>query len=49
VGWYPIRNALAGRNNSRDTAPVHFMPLENAHAALTDKLRPQVFSQGFVR
>jgi len=49
VGWYQIRNALAERNKSGDTAPVNFTPFEAAYQALTDKLRPQVFSLGFLR
>ena len=49
VGWYQIRNALAERNKSGDTAPVNFMPMETAYAALTEKLRPMVFSLGFLR
>ncbi len=49
VGWYQIRNALAERNKSGDTAPVNFTPFELAYQALTDKLRPQVFSLGFLR
>ena len=49
VGWYQIRNALAERNKSGDTPPINFSPLEDAYAALTDKLRPQVFSLGFLR
>jgi hypothetical protein len=49
VGWYQIRNALAERNKSGDTAPVNFKPFESAYQALTDKLRPQVFSLGFLR
>jgi hypothetical protein len=49
VGWYQIRNALAERNKSGDTAPVNFTPFEVAYQALTDKLRPQVFSLGFLR
>ena len=49
VGWYQIRNALAERNKSGDTAPVNFSPMETAYAALTDKLRPMVFSLGFLR
>ncbi|MEY4254331.1 MAG: hypothetical protein RLZZ566_1801, partial [Pseudomonadota bacterium] len=49
VGWYQIRNALAERNKSGDTTPIHFTPMETAYAALTDKLRPQVFSLGFLR
>ena len=49
VGWYQIRNALAERNKNGDTAPVNFTPFEQAYQALTDKLRPQVFSLGFLR
>ena len=49
VGWYQIRNALAERNKSGDTAPVNFTPFESAYEALTTKLRPQVFSLGFLR
>lgn len=49
VGWYQIRNALTERNKSGDTAPVNFTPFESAYQALTDKLRPQVFSLGFLR
>jgi len=49
VGWYQIRNALAERNQSGDTAPVNFTPFEAAYVALTQKLRPQVFSLGFLR
>lgn len=49
VGWYQIRNALKARNKSGDTAPVNFKPFEAAYQALTDKLRPQVFSLGFLR
>jgi len=44
-----ICNALAERNKSGDTAPINFSPLEDAYAALTEKLRPQVFSLGFLR
>ena len=49
VGWYQIRNALKARNASGDTAPVNFAPFEQAYQTLTDKLRPQVFSLGFLR
>ena len=49
VGWYQIRNALAERNKSGDTAQVNFIPFETAYQALTEKLRPQVFSLGFLR
>lgn len=49
VGWYQVRNALGARNTSGDYAPVDFEPLTNAYAALADKLRPQVYSLGFLR
>lgn len=49
VGWYQIRNALKARNASGDTTPVNFDPFEQAYQTLTDKLRPQVFSLGFLR
>lgn len=49
VGWYQVRNALAARNASGDTAPVNFAPFEAAYQLLSDKLRPQVFTLGFLR
>lgn len=49
VGWYQIRNALAERNKSGDTAPVNFTPFETAYETLTEKLRPQVFTLGFLK
>jgi hypothetical protein len=49
VGWFQIRNALAARNASGDTAPINFGPFELAYQALTEKLQPQVFSLGFLR
>ena len=49
VGWYQIRNALKARNTSGDTIPVSFNTFEQAYQALTDKLRPLVFSLGFLR
>ena len=49
VGWYQIRNALAARNASGDTAPVNFGTMESAYQVLSDKLRPQVFSLGFLK
>ena len=49
VGWYQVRNALKARNASGDTAPVNFGPFELAYQVLSDKLRPQVFSLGFLR
>nr|MBP7647613.1 hypothetical protein [Comamonas sp.] len=49
VGWYQIRNALKARNTSADTTPVNFEPFEKVYQELTNKLRPQVFSLGFLR
>ena len=49
VGWYQIRNALAQRNKSGDTTPVNFSPFEAAYEGLTEKLRPQVFTLGFLK
>ncbi len=49
VGWYQVRNALKARNTSGDTAPVNFSPFEAAYQLLTDKLKPQVFTLGFLR
>jgi len=49
VGWYQIRNALKSRNESSDTVPVNFGPFEAAYQSLSDKLRPQVFTLGFLR
>lgn len=49
VGWYQIRNALAARNSSGDTAPVNFGLFEATYQALREKLHPQVFSLGFLR
>ena len=49
VGWYQVRNALAARNASGDTVPVNFGLFEQAYQTLSDKLRPQVFTLGFLR
>ncbi len=43
------RNALKARNASGDTVSVNHGPFELAYQALSDKLRPQVFSLGFLR
>ncbi|MFW8744840.1 hypothetical protein, partial [Mesorhizobium japonicum] len=49
VGWYQIRNALVARNKSGDYPPINFEPFETAYAALSDKLRPQVYELGFLK
>jgi hypothetical protein len=45
--WPIIRDHQ--RKKSGDTAPVNFSPFEAPYQALTAKLRPQVFSLGFLR
>lgn len=49
VGWYQIRNALKKRNESGDYASVSFTEFESAYKTLTEKLRPQVYSLGFLK
>lgn len=49
VGWYQIRNALKRRNESGDHTPVPFDQFEAAYKALTEKLRPQIYSLGFLK
>lgn len=49
VGWYQIRNALKKRNESGDCAPVSFVEFETAYKLLSEKLRPMVYSLGFLR
>jgi hypothetical protein len=49
VGWFQVRTALAARNASGDTLPINFSAFETAYQALTEKLKPQVFSLGFLR
>ncbi len=44
-----MRNALKARDTSGDIAPVNFSPFESAYQLLTDKLKPQVFTLGFLR
>ena len=48
VGWYQIRNVLKGRNGSGDFTPVNFAKFEEAYLALTRKIRPDVYSLGFL-
>jgi hypothetical protein len=49
VGWYQIRNALAERKKNGDTVPINLTPFETAYETLTEKLRPQVFTLGFLK
>jgi hypothetical protein len=46
VGWYQIRKALEANNENE---PVDFTPFKTAYDALSEKLRPQVYSLGFLR
>lgn len=46
VGWYQIRKALEANNQNE---PVDFSPFKSAYDALGEKLRPQVYSLGFLR
>ena len=48
VGWYQVRNVLMIRNASGDFMPVNFAPLESAYRKLTEKIRPDVFTHGFL-
>lgn len=49
VGWYQIRKALQSRNTTSETAQVDFGPFEQAYKELTEKLRPQVYTLGFLK
>ncbi|MBS0555911.1 MAG: hypothetical protein JSR27_00700 [Proteobacteria bacterium] len=46
AGWYQIRRALEA---NADAEAVDFEPFKEAYAALSAKLRPQVFELGFLR
>ena len=45
AGWYQVRNALAAAG----LGTPELAALKAAHAALGDKIRPQVYSLGFLR
>jgi hypothetical protein len=45
AGWYQIRRALEAYE---DTELTDFEPMKAAYAALSEKLRPMVFSLGFL-
>lgn len=46
VGWYQIRKALEA---NADNETVDFSPFKEAYEALSAKLRPQVYSLGFLK
>lgn len=45
AGWYQVRHALEAYS---DTELTDFQPMKTAYSALSDKLRPMVFSLGFL-
>jgi len=47
-GWYQIRKAIEERNMDTDIQ-VSFKPFEVAYRELEEKLRPQVYSYGFLK
>ena len=49
VGWYQIRMALKAQNESGNSVPVNFDPFETAYKTLSEKLRPQVYTYGFLK
>ncbi len=49
VGWYQIRMALKAQNETGNAIPVNFEPFETAYKTLTEKLRPQVYTYGFLK
>ncbi|MDQ2734815.1 MAG: hypothetical protein M3Y55_07465, partial [Pseudomonadota bacterium] len=48
VGWYQVRNVLKERNASGDFPVVAISSFEEAYAALTDHIRPRVYTLGFL-
>ena len=49
VGWYQIRQSLKAYGESAEGKPTDFSAFETAYAALSAKLRPQVYSLGFLK
>ena len=49
VGWYQIRQALKAQNESGNSVPVSFTAFESAYKVLSEKLRPLVYSYGFLK
>ena len=49
VGWYQIRQALKAYGESSEGRPTDFSAFETAYAALSAKLRLQVYSLGFLK
>lgn len=49
VGWYQIRFAIKAYNELGENIPISFEAFENAYNELTEKLKPQVYSYGFLK
>ena len=49
VGWYQIRQSLKTYGESSEGRSTDFSAFESAYAALSAKLRPQVYSFGFLK
>jgi len=49
VGWYQIRQSLKAYGESAEGRPTDFSAFEAAYAELSAKLRPQVYTLGFLK
>lgn len=49
VGWYQIRQAIKRYNENGENVPIKFDDFEKAYDELSEKLRPQVYSYGFLK
>ena len=49
VGWYQIRQALKLYGESSEGRPTDFTQFNAAYSALSEKLRPMVYSLGFLK
>lgn len=49
VGWYQIRFAIKAYNELGENIPISFEAFESAYNELTEKLKPQVYSYGFLK
>lgn len=49
VSWFQVRKALETRVDASDHCTVSFEKFDQAYQKLTEKLRPQLYSYGFLR
>lgn len=49
VGWYQIRFAIKDYNTLGENIPISFDDFEKAYNELSEKIRPQVYSYGFLK